>query len=130
MTLAYTSKLTLEQYELFESLLLAKSNWGRSRTVNLMSILQAILYVLVKGFVLLPKRWTVARTYGWLHWCRLNVDDERLPVSSEAFVYVAMILQQRQSKLAVTRSKVKEKSLKMTGVLSLENKVSAPATTY
>ena len=21
-----------------------------------------------KGFVLLPKRWTVERTYGWLHW--------------------------------------------------------------
>jgi transposase len=20
------------------------------------------------GFVLLPKRWTVERTYGWLHW--------------------------------------------------------------
>jgi putative transposase len=23
-----------------------------------------------QGFVLLPKRWTVERTYGWLHWCR------------------------------------------------------------
>jgi transposase len=46
----------------------------------------------VKGFVLLPKRWTVERTYGWLHWCRrLNVDDERLPASSEAFIHIAMI---------------------------------------
>ncbi len=46
----------------------------------------------VKGFVLLPKRWTVERTYGWLHWCRrLNVDYERLPASSEAFIHVAMI---------------------------------------
>lgn len=45
-----------------------------------------------KGFVLLPKRWTVERTYGWLHWCRrLNVDYERLPVSSEAFIHIAMI---------------------------------------
>jgi len=45
-----------------------------------------------QGFVLLPKRWTVERTYGWLHWCRrLNVDYERLPASSEAFIYVAMI---------------------------------------
>jgi transposase len=45
-----------------------------------------------KGFVLLPKRWTVERTYGWLHWCRrLNVDYERLPSSSEAFIHIAMI---------------------------------------
>lgn len=45
-----------------------------------------------QGFVLLPKRWTVERTYGWLHWCRrLNVDYERLPASSEAFIQVAMI---------------------------------------
>ena len=29
----------------------------------------------VKGFILLPKRWMVERSYGWLHWCRrLNVD--------------------------------------------------------
>lgn len=45
-----------------------------------------------KGFVLLSHRWTVERTYGWLHWCRrLNVDYERLPASSEAFIYIAMI---------------------------------------
>lgn len=45
-----------------------------------------------QGFVLLPKRWIVERTYGWLHWCRrFNVDYERLPASSEAFIYVVMI---------------------------------------
>ena len=45
-----------------------------------------------KGFILLPKRWTVERTYGWLHWCRrLNLDYERLPISSESFIYIAMI---------------------------------------
>lgn len=45
-----------------------------------------------QGFVLLTKRWTLERTYGWLHWCRrLNVDYERLPASSEAFIHIAMI---------------------------------------
>jgi len=45
-----------------------------------------------RGFVVLPKRWVVERTYGWLHWCRrLNVDYERLPESSEALIYIAMI---------------------------------------
>lgn len=45
-----------------------------------------------QGFVLLPKRWKVERTYGWLHWCRrLNVDYERLPASEEAFIHIAMI---------------------------------------
>ncbi|MBW4542456.1 MAG: transposase [Myxacorys chilensis ATA2-1-KO14] len=45
-----------------------------------------------QGFVLLLKRWTVERTYGGLHWCRrLNLDYERLPASSEAFIYIAMI---------------------------------------
>lgn len=45
-----------------------------------------------QGFVLLPKRWMVDRTYGWLHWCsRLNVDYEHLPESSEAFIHIAMI---------------------------------------
>jgi putative transposase len=45
-----------------------------------------------QGFVLIPQRWMVERTYGWLHWCRrLNVDYERLPTSSEAFIHIAMI---------------------------------------
>ena len=45
-----------------------------------------------QGFVLVPKRWVVERTYGWLHWCRrLNVDYERLPASSEALIHIAMI---------------------------------------
>ena len=46
----------------------------------------------VTGFVLLPKRWVVERTYGWRHWCRrLNVDYEKLPTSSESFIYLALI---------------------------------------
>jgi phosphoglycolate phosphatase len=45
-----------------------------------------------KGFVLLPKRWVVERTFGWLMNCRQLVrDDELLPETSETFIYLAMI---------------------------------------
>lgn len=45
-----------------------------------------------KGFVLLPKRWVVERTFGWLNWSRrLSKDYEVLPETSETFIYVAMI---------------------------------------
>ncbi len=38
MTLAYASELTLEQFELFESLLSPAANTGRPRSVSLMSV--------------------------------------------------------------------------------------------
>lgn len=44
-----------------------------------------------QGFVLLPKRWVVERTWGWLNWCRrLSKDYEVLTETSETFIYVAM----------------------------------------
>ena len=44
------------------------------------------------GFQVLPKRWIVEPTFAWLNrQCRLSKDYERLPQTSEAFVYVAMI---------------------------------------
>ena len=39
-----------------------------------------------KGFVVLPKRWLVERTFGWFNWCRrLSKDYEILPETTEAF---------------------------------------------
>ena len=44
------------------------------------------------GFVVLPKRWVVERTFAWLgKYRRLSKDYEILEASSEAFVYTAMI---------------------------------------
>jgi putative transposase len=45
-----------------------------------------------RGFVVLPKRWIVERTFGWLNkWRRLSKDYEVLPQTSEALIQVAMI---------------------------------------
>lgn len=44
------------------------------------------------GFQILPKRWIVERTFAWLvRQRRLARDYERLPETSEAFIYAAMI---------------------------------------
>jgi len=44
-----------------------------------------------KGFKLLPRRWVVERTFGWLSWSRrLSKDYEESTASSEAMIYVAM----------------------------------------
>lgn len=56
-------------------------------------ILQTVLRpVGVKGFVLLPRRWVVERTFAWLgRYRRLSKDYERLPETSETMIYIAMI---------------------------------------
>ncbi len=44
-----------------------------------------------KGFVVLPRRWVVERTFAWLTQSRrLSKDYERLLVSSEAMIYIAL----------------------------------------
>jgi putative transposase len=45
-----------------------------------------------KGFVLLPKRWIVERTFGWFgRYRRLSKDYEETRASSEDVIYAAMI---------------------------------------
>ena len=46
----------------------------------------------LKGFKVLPRRWVVERTFGWLNrFRRLSKDYELLTDTSEAMVLVAMI---------------------------------------
>jgi putative transposase len=56
-------------------------------------ILQTVLRpVGLKGFVVLPKRWIVERTFAWLaRYRRHGKDYEKTTASSEAFTYIAMI---------------------------------------
>ena len=45
-----------------------------------------------KGFSILPRRWVVERTFGWLgRYRRLSKDYEQLPEVSEAMVTLAAI---------------------------------------
>ncbi len=45
-----------------------------------------------RGFKVLPRRWVVERTFSWLGQNRrMSKDYERLPQSSEAFIYAAMM---------------------------------------
>ena len=45
-----------------------------------------------KGFVVLPKRWVVERTFAWLgRYRRMSKDYEFLTQSSETMIYLAMI---------------------------------------
>ena len=44
------------------------------------------------GFVVIPRRWIVERTLGWLgRWRRLSKDYEELPEVSEAMITLAAI---------------------------------------
>ena len=44
------------------------------------------------GFEVIPRRWVVERTFGWLtRWRRLNRNDEHTLASSKAVVQVALI---------------------------------------
>ena len=46
----------------------------------------------MKGFVVLPRRWVVERTFGWLsRYRRLSKDYEENTDSSEAWIRLAMI---------------------------------------
>lgn len=66
-------------------------------------ILQTVLRpVGVRGFVVLPKRWIVERTFAWLGRCRRNSKDyERTTESSTAMLQITMInlMSQRLARL-------------------------------
>ena len=57
-------------------------------------ILQPVLRpVGVKGFVILPKRWIVERTFAWINKFRRNCKDyERNTDSSKAMIHIAMTI--------------------------------------
>jgi transposase len=59
MTLAYSTELTTDQYELLSTLIPPEARIGRPRTVNMRLVIQGIVYVLMSGCVwrLLPNQY-------------------------------------------------------------------------
>jgi transposase len=56
-----------------------------------------------QGFVVLPRRWVVERTFGWLgHYRRLSRDFEHTVSSSESMVYAASV--RRMLRLQTTQT--------------------------
>jgi transposase len=54
--------------------------------------------MMTKGFVVLPRRWVVERTFAWLNRCRrLAKDWENLNRNALAFLRLASILTPRYS---------------------------------
>jgi putative transposase len=46
----------------------------------------------MEGFKILPRRWVVERTFGWLNrYRRLSKDYEAKPETTEALIKIAMI---------------------------------------
>jgi putative transposase len=79
-------------------ILFADSAYGRNGLPGWVTdtfgwLLQTVLRpVGVKGFVVLPKRWIVERTFAWLARYRRHARDyERNPQTSEAMIYLSMI---------------------------------------
>jgi len=70
-------------------------------------VLQTVLRpVCGKGFVALPKRWIVERTFGWLsHFRRLSKDYEYQPDTSETMILIAMI-DLMSKRLAAIRARI------------------------
>lgn len=63
----------------------------------------------MSGFVVLPRRWVVERTLGWLMRSRRLVRDfETLPASSETFIYfsLAMLMSRRLARRAAATPSV------------------------
>lgn len=71
------------------------SHYGGDLGAEILATFGIVMVVVSKapehdGFVPLPRRWVVERSFGWLTHCRrLARDYEREPAYSEAWVYLA-----------------------------------------
>jgi transposase len=68
------------------------ATWAAAKRVGKLELEIVKRSDVAKGFTVLPKRWIVERTFGWLGRCRrLAKDFENLSRTQLAFVQLAMI---------------------------------------
>jgi transposase len=68
------------------------ATWAAAKRVGTLELEIVKRSDVAKGFTVLPKRWIVERTFGWLGRCRrLAKDFENLSRTQLAFVQLAMI---------------------------------------
>ncbi len=81
----------------FRAILCFKSHYRGTLLAGVVTQCRARLTVVLrtddqKGFVVLPRRWVVERTFAWLNANRrLSKDYEGLTTTSESLIYLAMI---------------------------------------
>src|SRR6266478_4894889 len=117
--LRYPSDLTDDEWALVEPLIPPGRRGGDKRTVIMREVVNGLMYILstgcqwravakimarvnveivkrsdhAKGFVVLPKRWVVERTFAWLGRCRrLAKDWENLNRKALAFLRLASVM--------------------------------------
>jgi transposase len=75
----------------------ADSSYAAEKTQDAAQILKLVVEIVrrcgdVRGFVVLPRRWVVERTFAWLNRCRrLTKDFERSIPSAEAWIWIAAV---------------------------------------
>jgi transposase len=75
--------------------LFADAGYDRTKLMDKAAFLDFVVEIVwrfdQKGFHLLPRRWVLERTFGWMiRWCRLARDYERRLDVSEAMIHVSM----------------------------------------
>jgi putative transposase len=61
--------------------------WRPAKPIRLKVVEKA-----AEGFIVLPRRWVVERTFAWLgRWRRLSKEYEATPASAEAWIKLAMV---------------------------------------
>ncbi len=118
----YPSDLTDREWEYIKATIPPTKSGGRDRKTDMRQVVNAVFYISragcawrylpreyptwqtvygyfrrwrtddMQGFVVLPRRWVVERTFGWISFHRrLSKDYEYLPATSETFIYISMI---------------------------------------
>lgn len=98
LAMALIMEMWEEQQEVLERLELMWVDAGYSGwrfALGIWLMVQARVEVIKRqgrGFEVLPKRWIVERTFGWLNWYRrLSKEYEKFPEVSEAGIYACML---------------------------------------